>query len=408
MENVIMDFDILNSLIKEGEKSKIVLLVMDGLGGLPITPGGKTELETARTPNLDALAEKSILGLQLPILQGMTPGSGPAHIGLFGYNPIKFNIGRGVLSALGVDFDLQPEDVAARGNFCTVDKAGLITDRRAGRISTEVGEKLCDLLLKNVKLPDFELFLVPEKEYRFVFVMRGKGLKADICDTDPQATGKPAIIAQADSLDSVEAAVAIRSFVSQANEILRDQSPANSLVLRGFSQFPDWPRFNDVFGLNSNAIAMYPMYRGVAKLVGMHVMPPANSMEEEMDMLEATWKDYDFFFVHIKKTDSAGEDGNFDLKVHVIEQVDALLPRILNLNPDVLIVTGDHSTPALLKSHSWHPVPTMLYSPTCRPDGIGEYGERACSRGSLGNFYPSYELLPLALAHAGRLEKFGA
>jgi len=403
-----MEFDLLKSLLKTGEKSKIVLLVMDGLGGLPIVQGGKTELETAKTPNLDGIASRSIVGLQQPILNGVTPGSGPAHIGLFGYDPLKFSIGRGVLSALGVDFDLQPNDVAARGNFCTVDDQGIITDRRAGRIPTEVGEKLCELLASKVKLPGFELFLNPEKEYRFVFVLRSEGLKADICDTDPQATGRPAIIAEAIHPDSEKAAEAIRSFVIQANQVLQDQSPANSLVLRGFSQFPTWPKFEDVFGLKSLAIAMYPMYRGVAKLVGMQVMPPAESMSDEIGMLEANWNKFDFFFVHIKKTDSAGEDGNFDLKVNVIEQVDALMPRIMDLNPDVLIVTGDHSTPAKLRSHSWHPVPTLLYSPDCRPDGVTEYGERACLHGSLGPHFPSYELMPLALAHAGRIEKFGA
>ena len=403
-----MEFDLLSSLLKSGEKSKIVLLVMDGLGGLPIVQGGKTELETARTPNLDDIASRSILGLQQPILPGITPGSGPAHIGLFGYDPIKFNIGRGVLSALGVDFDLQPDDVAARGNFCTVDDNGIITDRRAGRIPTEVGEKLCELLLSKVTLPGFELFLKPEKEYRFVFVLRSKGLKADICDTDPQTTGRSAVIAEANDPDSEKAAEAIRSFVKQAGQVLHDQSPANSLVLRGFSQFPTWPIFDDVFGVRSVAIAMYPMYRGVAKLVGMHVMPPAESMPDEISMLEANWDQFDFFFVHIKKTDSAGEDGNFDLKVNIIEQVDAFMPRIMALKPDVLIVTGDHSTPAKLKSHSWHPVPTLLYSPDCRPDGITEYGERACVHGSLGPHFPSYELMPLALAHAGRIEKFGA
>lgn len=403
-----MEFDLLRSLLKSGERSKIVLLVMDGLGGLPIVQGGKTELETARTPNLDDIASRSILGLQQPILPGITPGSGPAHIGLFGYDPIKFNIGRGVLSALGVDYDLQPHDVAARGNFCTVDDKGIITDRRAGRIPTEVGKKLCELLKGQVKLPGFELILIPEKEYRFVFILRSEGLKADIGDTDPQSTGRPAIVAEANDPSSEKAAEAIRSFVKQANQVLKGQSPANSLVLRGFSQFPTWPKFEDVFGVRSLAIAMYPMYRGVAKLVGMQVMPPAESMTDEIDMLEANWNQFDFFFVHIKKTDSAGEDGNFDLKVNIIEQVDALMPRIMALNPDALIVTGDHSTPAKLKSHSWHPVPTLLYSPDCRPDGITEYGERACVHGSLGAQFPSYELIPLALAHAGRLEKYGA
>ena len=403
-----MDFELLQSLLRTKMTSKIVLLVMDGLGGLPMVPGGKTELETAKTPNMDKIAEKSILGLQLPIRQGITPGSGPAHIGLFGYDPIEYSIGRGVLSALGVDFDLNPSDVSARGNFCTVDGQGIITDRRAGRIPTETGEKLCHLLSEKVSVPGFEIILRPEKEYRFVFVLRGEGLQGDISDTDPQMTGRLALKAEALSPGSAKAAAAIQDFIAQANVVLKDQTPANSMVLRGFSQLPTWPKFNDVFGVKSIAIAMYPMYRGVAKLVGMDVMPPALSMTEEMEMLESAWDNYDFFFVHIKKTDSAGEDGNFDLKVDVIEQVDALVPRIMALKPDALIITGDHSTPAKLKAHSWHPVPTMIYSPDCRPDDISEYGERACIGGSLGPNFPSFELLPLAFAHAGRIEKFGA
>lgn len=403
-----MDFEVLKPLLKTDMKTKIVLLVMDGLGGLPMTPSGKTELETAKTPNMNKLAEKSILGLQQPLLPGMTPGSGPAHIGLFGYDPIKYSIGRGVLSALGVDFDLHPEDVTARGNFCTVDENGIITDRRAGRIPTEVGEELCKLLSDNIKIPGVDIILTPEKEYRFVFVLRSEGLNGEVGDTDPQAVGKRALKAEALVPDAIHTAELIQAFVEQAAIVLKDQHPANSLVLRGFSQLPKWPKFGDVFGVRPIAIAMYPMYRGVAKLVGMNVMPAAHSMEEEIDMLEAEWNNYDFFFVHIKKTDSAGEDGNFDLKVNIIEQVDALLPRILALNPDTLLITGDHSTPALMRSHSWHPVPTLLYSELCRPDGIAEYGERACLKGSLGPNFPSYELMPLALAHAKRIEKFGA
>lgn len=403
-----MDFELLKPLLKTGMKSKIVLLVLDGLGGLAMTPGGKTELETAVKPNLNALAERSILGLQQPLLPGMTPGSGPAHIGLFGYDPIKYSIGRGVLSALGVDFDLQPDDVSARGNFCTVDAEDIITDRRAGRIATEVGAELCKLLSAKVNIPGVEVILTPEKEYRFVFVLRGKGLHGDVSDTDPQSVGRKSLTPTAMVPDAQRTAEIIQSFVEQAKEILKDQHPANSLLLRGFSQLPKWPTFGEAFGLNPLAIAMYPMYRGVAKLVGMTVMPAAQSMEEEIDMLEANWEQYDFFFVHIKKTDSAGEDGNFDLKVSIIEHVDTLIPRILALNPDVLVVTGDHSTPALMRSHSWHPVPTMIYSAVCRPDGIAEYGESSCRAGGLGPHFPSYELMPMALTNAGRIEKFGA
>ena len=403
-----MDFDLIKSLLKGDKAGKIVLLVMDGLGGLPMEEGGKTELEAANTPNMDDLAKKSILGLHQGIRTGITPGSGPAHLSLFGYDPVTYQVGRGVLSALGIDFDLQKDDVAARGNFCTFDEQGRVTDRRAGRIPTEISERLCNLLNEKVDIPGVQVFLQPVKEYRFLLVLRGEGLKGNIEETDPQVTGEKPLPAKALDEESQKAAELVQEFVRQAEEILKDESPANMLLLRGFAQWPDWPMFPEVFGLKSIAIAMYPMYRGVAKLVGMDSPPASHSYEEEIDMLEEKWEDYDFFFVHIKKTDSYGEDGNFNNKVAEIEKVDALLPRILALDPSVLIITGDHSTPCSMKYHSWHPVPLLLYANTCRPDGIDSFGERACVKGGLGPRFPAYELMPLALAHAGRLEKYGA
>ena len=403
-----MDFDVIKSLLNGSKEGKIVLLVMDGLGGLPMEEGGLTELEAANTPNLDALAEKSMLGLQQGIRAGITPGSGPAHLSLFGYDPLQYEVGRGVLSALGIDFDLQKQDVAARGNFCTVDENGLVTDRRAGRIPTEITVRLCERLREKINIPDVEVFLEPVKEYRFLLVLRGEGLYANIEETDPQVVGEKPLPAKAIDANSEKAASIVREFVRQAEKILADEHPANMLLLRGFAQLPDWPMFPEVFDLNALAIAMYPMYRGVAKLVGMDCLPAAQYYEEEIDMLEQHWSEYDFFFVHIKKTDSYGEDGNFEKKVHEIEKVDALLPRILELKPSVLIVTGDHSTPCAMKYHSWHPVPTLLFAKTCRPDGIDRFGERACRGGGLGVRFPGYDLMALALAHAGRLEKFGA
>jgi 2,3-bisphosphoglycerate-independent phosphoglycerate mutase len=403
-----MSFENMAPLVIDGVKNKIVLLVMDGLGGLPMEPGGKTELEAAKTPNMDSLAEKSMLGLHEAIRPGITPGSGPAHLSLFGYDPLKYVVGRGVLSALGIDFNLQPNDVAARGNFCSVDENGLVTDRRAGRIPTEEGQRLCDLLLQNIKIPGVEIFLAPEKEYRFLLVIRAEGLSPNVQETDPQVLGKKPLIASALDKKSERTAEIIQEFVFQAERILVDESPANMLLLRGFAQLPDWPKIPDVLNLKSIAIAMYPMYRGVAKLVGMESPAAAQSYDEEIDMLENFWEDYDYFFVHIKKTDSYGEDGNFEKKVQEIEKVDALLPRIMALDPSVLIITGDHSTPCLMKKHSWHPVPLLFYSKMCRPDNIASFGESACRRGSLGVRFPAYELMNLAMAHAGRLEKFGA
>ena len=392
-------------------KTKIVQLVMDGLGGLPRESDGKTELEAARTPNLDALATRSQLGLAVPVRAGVTPGSGPAHLALFGYDPLEFDIGRGVLEALGIGFDLQPEDVAARGNFCSVDADGNITDRRAGRIPTEVNEKLV-ALLRGIELPGVRTFVETVKEYRFVLVLRpteGQTLHAHIADTDPQMLGVPPLPAEPQDEASKPTAALINDWIAAAREILKDHHPANSLNLRGIAKDPGLPRFLDVFGLQAGAIATYPMYRGVAKLVGMDVLPVAGeTVEDEVETLRAHWDTYDYFFFHVKKTDSAGEDGDFQRKAGIIEHVDeAVVPAILALEPDVLIVTGDHSTPAALKSHSWPPVPTLLWSRYGRPDGVIEFGERACGRGSLGVF-PATDEMPLALGNALRLTKYGA
>jgi len=387
--------------------TKIVLLVLDGLAGLPKEEGDLTELESANTPNLDKLASKSICGLHTPVGPGIIPGSGPAHLGLFGYDPIRYQVGRGVLSALGTGFDLQSNDVAARGNFCTVDDDGVVTDRRAGRIPTEKNEEICKLL-RDIKIPGVELFISTVKEYRALFVLRGEKLSGEISATDPQAVGLKPLPAKAMKPDAELTAKLVNQFLQEARKKLVNQHPANMLLLRGFSKHPDWPNFEEVFNVRAAAIAAYPMYRGVAKLVGMTALDAGQTVESEFETLEKNWDKFDFFFVHIKKTDSYGEDGNFEKKVGLIEKIDAMIPRLLNMNPDVLWVTGDHSTPAIMKSHGFQPVPTMIWSRLCRPDSVQAFGERACITGGLGPRIPSHHLLPIAMANAGRLEKFGA
>jgi 2,3-bisphosphoglycerate-independent phosphoglycerate mutase len=392
-------------------QTKIVHLVLDGLGGVPRELDGRTELEAARTPNLDALASRSQLGLAVPVQAGITPGSGPAHLALFGYDPQTYDIGRGVLEALGIGFELEPEDVAARGNFCSIDEAGLITDRRAGRIPTEFNEELV-ALLRAIKLPEIRTFVEAVKEYRFVLVLRptgGQTLNANILDTDPQQLGVPSLPARAQDDASQPTAVLVNQWIAEARGILKDHPPANSLNLRGLAKDPGLPKMGDVFGLNAAAIATYPMYKGVARLVGMDVLPVAGeTVEDEVETLRTHWNEYDYFFFHVKKTDSAGEDGDFERKASVIEHVDEIVvPALVDLDPDVIIVTGDHSTPSALKSHSWHPVPTLLWSRYCLPDGSAEFGERACGRGSLGTF-PATDEIPLALGHGLRLMKYGA
>jgi len=379
---------------------------MDGLGGLPLTPGGKTELETARTPHLDRLAQEGICGLSIPIARGITPGSGPAHLALFGYDPLRYEIGRGVLEAVGIGFELGPDDVAARGNFCTIGQDGLITDRRAGRIATEECAKLCELL-QTIQLPGVQTFVRPVKEHRFVLVFRGKGLTDGVADTDPQQVGLAPLPAIADRPEAEATAELFNVWLARAREMLGGHHPANMVTLRGIAKTPALPQIREIFKLKCGAIATYPMYRGVAKLVGMELLTTGDTVASEFDTLSAHFDEYDFFYLHVKKTDSYGEDGNFEGKVHVIEEVDALIPRLMELRPDVVTVTGDHSTPALLKSHSWHPVPTLVWSAHARADAAAAFSETECTRGGLGQF-PAIELMPILMANAMRLTKFGA
>jgi 2,3-bisphosphoglycerate-independent phosphoglycerate mutase len=397
--------DLIKSLAIENE-SKIVLLVADGLGGLPVEPGGPTELEAASTPNLDALVAGNVCGLSIPVAPGITPGSGPGHLGLFGYDPLHYSIGRGVLEALGIDFDLGPDDVAARGNFCTVGPDGAITDRRAGRISTDVCRRLVDKL-RTIRLDGVEMFVEPVRDYRFVLVLRGEGLGAAIEDTDPGRTGVPPLEPVARDAPSERTAALLRHFIEQAASLLADEHPANNITLRGIARRPPIPTFEEVYRLRAGAIAVYPMYRGLARLVGMSILPAGGSWAEQVERLRENWRDHDFFFLHYKYTDAAGEDGDFARKVKCIEEFDAQIAGVMELRPDVLIVTGDHSTPASWRSHSWHPVPVLLAARTCRPDAATRFGEDQCLRGGLGQIEAKY-LLPLALAHAGRLGKYGA
>ena len=400
-----IDFEVLKE-ISEKTPSKIVLLVFDGLGGLPHPETGKTELEAADTPNLDRLAAEGTCGLSDPVSPGITPGSGPGHLSLFGYDPVKYLVGRGVLEALGVDFELQEGDVAVRGNFCTVGENSIVTDRRAGRIDTERSIQLCQHL-SQIKVDGIEVFVIPVKEHRFAVVFRGKGLSGEVKDTDPQQVGLMPKDAAPLSPDAVQTAMLANKFVTQARSVLADSHPANMVLFRGFSQRPNLPQMGEVFRLNPAAIAAYPMYRGLAKLVGMEVLSTGSTFADELDTLAENWANHDFFYVHIKQTDSAGEDGDFDRKVQVIEEADALLPQLVNLNPDVLVVTGDHSTPAVLKGHSWHPVPILLHSKWCRTDGVIEFSERACVGGGLGRISAT-DIMPLAMANALKLNKFRA
>jgi len=388
--------------------SKMVLLVLDGLGGLPMESGGQTELEAANTPNLDRLAATSDLGLSRPVAAGVSPGSGPGHLGLFGYNPLQFVVGRGVLSALGVGVELDKSDLAARINFASLDDSGKISDRRAGRIPSEKGEELVDLLNENMKLDGAEVSITHEKEYRAVVVFKGEGLSRSLADSDPQRVGLEPLPVNPtdDSSEAKKSAELANAFVEKANEILKDQHPANTVLLRGFGMHPALPSFDETYNLNAAAIASYPMYKGLARLAGMELLKEGEGIAGEFQTLKENWDDHDFFFVHVKPTDAAGEDGDFERKAKVIEEVDALIPDLLDLGPDALAITGDHATPARLKSHSWHGVPFLLNSPYTLPTAES-FGERPCAGGVLGEF-PAEEIMGLLMGHALKLNRYGA
>ncbi len=397
--------DVIRSLVVSNT-TKIVMLSLDGLGGLPRPDTGRSELETARLPNLEALASEAACGLLRHVGPGITPGSGPGHLGLFGYEPLAYQVGRGVLEALGIEFDLRPGDVAARGNFCTVDADGRITDRRAGRIATEVCVRLTERL-RTIRLPGVELFVEPVKEHRFVLVLRGAGLSGRLSETDPQVVGAPPLPVRALEPAAEPTAVLANAFVDEARRRLADAAPANMVLLRGFDELPALPRFPEVYGLRAAAIAAYPMYRGLARLVGMDVLKTGGSFADEVTTLREQWEAYDFFFVHYKDTDKAGEDGDFDGKVAALERFDGHVPDVRALGPDVLVVSGDHASPSVLAGHGWQPVPVLVWSRYCGADPVTRFTERACAAGTLG-IMPAHHLMPIVMANALRLAKFGA
>jgi 2,3-bisphosphoglycerate-independent phosphoglycerate mutase len=385
--------------------SKIILFVMDGLGGLP--QNGKTALEAAHTPNLDNLAEKSACGLTDPVFMGITPGSGPAHLSLFGYDPIKHTLGRGILEALGVGVEVGKEDLVARGNFAT-HRDNLITDRRAGRIPTSENARLCEKI--NAFLESREgtrIKVYPGKEHRFVVKFSGENLCDALSDADPQKENKPRAYTKPLDSEAQETAIMVNSFLDDMTKFLKDSSPANTVLLRGFSKHPSLPSMQDLFKIKPVALANYPMYKGLARLVGMAIVDACPEIGDLFDALDEIYPDYNFFYIHIKKTDAAGEDGNYDAKKEAIEEIDTFVPRLLSKNSEVLVVTSDHSTPCLLKSHSWHPNPFMIHAPTAMPDYVVRFSERTCSQGYLGRFQAIYAM-PLMLAHAGKLKKYGA
>ncbi len=394
------------NLITKSDK-KIVLLVADGLGGLPRPTDGKTELEVARTPNLDSLVRKGITGLIEPIEAGIAPGSGPAHLALFGYDPLKYELGRGVLEVLGLGMELKDGDIAIRGNFATI-RDGKIVDRRAGRISTEENRRLISILKDRIKkVEDVDVIWESGLEHRFALILRGEGLGDMVNDTDPQKEGLPPLPPEGKDGPSRKTARILRQIVDKAADILKEEEKANSILLRGISRKPEIPSFEERYGLKSLGLANYPMYKGLARLVGMDVPELGYEFESLIQYYEEHFEEYDFFFIHYKWTDKAGEDGDFNKKVKYIEELDGYIPRIMEKNPHVFIFTGDHSTPAMWKGHSWHPVPILIVAENAGVDDACRLTEREARRGYLG-LRKSKEIMQIALALSGRLKKFGA
>jgi 2,3-bisphosphoglycerate-independent phosphoglycerate mutase len=406
----LMNIDAVYKALLVPNDSKLALVVLDGLGDIATEATGfRTPLEAARTPNLDALAKRSTLGRMIPVAPGITPGSGPGHLGLFGYDPLEFEVGRGVIEALGLGIDLKHGDIAARANFCSLDAKGIVTDRRAGRIDAKICEAQCALLAGKIKkIADVEVIIKPGKGHRFVVVFRGKGLEGPLNDSDPHREGLPIAVVkpQNKSAKAAKTAKAIAAFYKQALPLLKDCKPANGFLLRGIAHQPKIPLFEDRYGLKAAAIAIYPMYKGLAQLVGMKKVEGASSVQQEFEAAVDALKVYDFVFIHVKGTDMYGEDGNFDAKVKSIEEADAAL-GILLPEVDVLAITGDHSTPVPVKGHSWHPQPVMICGEIAGWDGQDRFTERSANAGSLGVFDAKY-LIRYLQANARRLDKFGA
>jgi 2,3-bisphosphoglycerate-independent phosphoglycerate mutase len=407
-----MNLDSLYSELTLKTNAKLALIVLDGLGDIARKETNYlTPLEAAHTPNLDALSRDSAQGRMIPVAPGITPGSGPGHLGLFGYDPLEFQVGRGVIEALGLGLELKPGDVCARANFASLDAKGIVIDRRAGRIPTETCERLCALLAAKIrKIGDTQVIIKAGKEHRFVVLFRGRGLEGPLTDADPNREGfSIPVVKPRDPKNAKQKKMAklIAAFYKQALPILAKQKPANGFLMRGIAHQPQIPVFAERYLLPAAALAVYPMYKGLAQLVGMTKIEGPQTIAEQFERYLTEYDTFNFFFIHYKYTDKFGEDGNFEAKKKAIEDFDAALPILLKKKPDVLAITGDHSTPCALKAHSWHPQPVLLHALASGSDKLDRFTETGANSGSLGVFEAKF-LIRLMQANAKMFDKFGA
>jgi 2,3-bisphosphoglycerate-independent phosphoglycerate mutase len=407
-----MILDELYSKLTIETKAKLALVVLDGLGDIATKEQGfLTPLEAAKTPNLDKLAKTGAQGRMIPVAPGITPGSGPGHLGLFGYDPVEYQVGRGVIEALGLGMDLKAGDVAARANFCTLDEKGIVTDRRAGRVKTEITQELCDLLSRKIqKIGNVQVLIKAGLGHRFVVVFRGAGLEGPLTDSDPNREGLPVPEPQPTdpkSQKQKKTAALVAEFRQMALPILAGKKPANGFLLRGIAHQPALPTIEERYHLKPACLAIYPMYKGLAQLAGMKKIEGPKTIAEQFQRYLAEYDNYNYFFIHFKYTDMYGEDGNFEAKKKAIEEFDAALPILLQKQPDVLAITGDHSTPCKVKGHSWHPQPVLLVSELSGWDKLERFTETGANQGSLGVFEAKY-LIRLMQANARMFDKFGA
>ena len=404
---------------------KTFFVICDGLGDRPIPKlGRKTPLEYAKTPNLDAIARRGIIGAMNTIDIGVRPGSDTAHMAIFGYDPHVYYTGRGPFETAGLRMEHKDGDICFRVNMGTVDDTLHIIDRRAGRIGDT---SAFARELNGMKIDGVEFFVKAGTGYRMGMIMRGKKLSTHITDIDPGHVGKGVRMCEAtdDTSEAKRTAKILNTFVSRAHKLLKRMPvnidrqknglpQANYLLVRGAGVYPKLPRFFDKYGLRAACFAGAGLYKGIARLIGMDVVhvpgatgKPDSNIRAKVETAIKHRKDYDFFFIHFKGADSCGEDGDVEGKIAYIEKIDDAVAPLLKLKNSLVVITADHSTPCTIKSHSADDVPIVIMGDEVRDDDVHEFSERTCAKGRMGHI-KGMHVMPIILDLMGIAEKFGA